>query len=482
MALSRIPSRTPVLIGTLMLLGGGLLAIAYSNSPAWWAAWIAPAPALAAMLLSPQPWRIAVGLTVGLLAGALSFDYRVVTGSATAALVIAAAYALAWASTLRLAATVAERWNAVPAVLVLPTAWAAIDTLLIHLSPHGSIGSIAYSQGGMLPVLQLASLGGVPAVTFLVLLPGSAAGLMLARLLGGAAVHRVTQAAGVAAAMTATALLFGLVRLDMNPTLSGPSVAMVAADRTASTRRDWSGFLAAYGTALDRAARPGVTVLLPEAVLRVDTPGLSRASAALTSLARERDATIVVGVMVDDGRVSTNRALVASSDGTAATYVKQHLVPGLERGLTPGRRDLVLGAPVPGTGIAICKDMHFPTLGRSYALAGARLMLVPAYDFKVDDRLMMTVAAVRGIEGGYSVARAARWGISSMSDPYGRVLTERRSGEEASTLTARAPLALMEPPLYSRVGDLFGWLCALAWLGLATRRKLLRPARWAVAA
>jgi apolipoprotein N-acyltransferase len=461
-----------MILGILAIFGGGLLALAYSNDPVWWTAWLAPAPALAAVLLTPSNWRRYVGLGVGILAGVLSFDYRVETGSLTAAVVIAAAYSLAWSSTLRLTASAAERWGAIAAMPVLPTAWAAIDTLLIQLSPHGSMGSLAYSQADMLPSLQLASLGGVPAVTFLILLPGSAAGLAIARGLGGPAVRRLPQAAGLAIAVTAAALLYGNVRLGADAPPSGPEVAMITADARAPGRRDWGQFQATYGLALDRVARPGRTVLLPEAILRLDATGLAHANAALKSLARERKTTIVVGVVVDKGRVITNRAVAYLPDGRNFTYFKQHLVPGLERDLAPGNRDLIIASPVVSTGIAICKDMHFPTLGRSYATEGARLMLVPANDFEVDDRLMMTVAAVRGIEGGYAVARAARSGMSAVSDPYGRILAKRRSGQTLGTLISRVPAALAAPPVYARVGDLFGWTCVLGWLGLLIGLKL----------
>jgi apolipoprotein N-acyltransferase len=424
------------------------------------------------VLLTPPKWRRQVGLVVGILAGVLSFNYRVETGSLTAALVIAAAYAFAWSSTMRLTATVAERWSAIPAALVLPAAWAAIDTLLIHLSPHGSMGSLAYSQADMLPALQLASLGGVPAVTFLILLPGSTAGLALAQGFGWPVVRRLPQAAGLALVVTTAALLFGNARLGTEPSPLGPEVAMIAADVTAPARRDWSQFLATYGSVLDRAAQPGRAVLLPEAILHLDSAELAQSEAALRSLARTRQATIIAGVIVDHDGVSTNRAMVALPDGIGATYVKQHLVPGIESGLTPGNRDLVVASPVVGTGISICKDMHFPTLGRHYATNGAGLMLVLANDFDVDDRLMMTVAAVRGIEGGYAVARAARNGMSAMSDPYGRILAERRSGQTAGTLLARAPTALAAPPFYARFGDFFGWACVIAWLGLSIGLKL----------
>jgi apolipoprotein N-acyltransferase len=128
--------------------------------------------------------------------------------------------------------------------------------------------------------------------------------------------------------------------------------------------------------------------------------------------------------------------------------------------------------------------MHFPTLGRSYARDGARLMLVLASDFDVDDRMMEAVTALRGIEGGYPVARATRQGMSFISDPYGRIGAERRSGTATGALVARAPLALPTSTLYARVGDLFGWTClaGLLALVLAMRRSRYRHAAVAAAA
>jgi len=468
------------LVVALALLGGALLALSYANYPLWWAAWLAPALAVAAVLLAPTRLRVAVGLIVGVVSGAFSFGYHVTTGSVTAAVVIAVAYALAWGSTLRLAAMAAERWPAMIAALVLPASWAAIDTLLVHLSPHGSVGSLAYSQAGVLPLLQVASLGGVPAVTFVLLLPGSLAGLALAQWLGRAGLRGLSQAAVLTGVVVAGVLLFGWWRLDAAPSRSSTQVAMIASDRPAPGGRTWERFAADYGAAINRAARPGVTVLLPEAVLRTDLADSERAAQVLAALARDRRAMLVVGVVVKEGETVTNRALVAMPDGRRAWYVKQHLVPGLERDSTHGDRNLLVASPVAGTGVAICKDMHFPTLGRSYARDGARLMLVLANDFDVDDRMMAAVTAMRGIEGGYTVARAARHGMSFVSDPYGRIVDERRSGAAAGTLVARAPSALATPTLYARGGDLLGWTCVAVCLGLvlATRRRRYAARPW----
>ena len=150
--------RTPGLVG-LTLASGLLLALSYSLHPLWWAAWLAPTFATAAITLAPASLRYKLGLLAGTVAGVTTITYHVTVGSWSAALVILGLIAFAWASAFRLTAAILARWSAAAAVLVVPMTWAAIDTLMIHLSPHGSAGSLAYSQMDFLPAIQVASLG-----------------------------------------------------------------------------------------------------------------------------------------------------------------------------------------------------------------------------------------------------------------------------------------------------------------------------------
>lgn len=131
---------------------------------------------------------------------------------------------------------------------------------------------------------------------------------------------------------------------------------------------------------------------------------------------------------------------------------------------------MVLRNPTTGIGVAICKDMHFPSLGRDYARKGARLMLVPANDFDVDDWLTARMTVLRGVESGSSIARAARHGISFVSDRHGRVIAERRSNTTIGSLVTRAPADPGGGTFYTLLGDVFGWGCVLAWLILLALR------------
>ena len=111
-------------------------------------------------------------------------------------------------------------------------------------------------------------------------------------------------------------------------------------------------------------------------------------------------------------------------------------------------------------GVAICKDMDFPALGREYA--GVAIMLVPAWDFVDDAWLHSRMSILRGVESGYAIARSARNGVLTVSDGYGRVTSEAPSGPQTAynvTIPRNAP----GPTLYTQIGDAFGWsMLALA--------------------
>lgn len=453
----------------LAALSGGLLAMNYAMHPLWWAAWLAPAPVIVATLRAPVASRRWLTLLAGVIGGISSFSYHLMFGGWPAALLILALVAVAWSGAIRLTVTFVERGQFLPAVLAVPVTWAAIDTFLIHLSPHGSAGSIAYSQMDALPVIQVASLGGVPAITFVVLLAGSVLGVLLAAQpdAGGRGLQ-VTS--GLAVVVIGAGLLFGIMRLHHAASAPGVKVALIATDGVRSRPRSWHAFWTIYGPEIARVIGPDTIVLLPEAIVRLSADAAEQAGRALARYASQRKAMIVVGVMVEEPGRLTNRALIAQPDGRYRWYLKQHLIPGVEAGITPGTSAAVLRHAATGIGVAICKDMHFPTLARDYVRRDVRLMLVPAYDFDVDDWLTARMTVLRGVESGSSIARAARNGISFVSDRYGRVIAERRSNATIGTLLTRSPAAPGALTYYTRIGDVFGWGCVVALVVLLALR------------
>jgi len=118
------------------------------------------------------------------------------------------------------------------------------------------------------------------------------------------------------------------------------------------------------------------------------------------------------------------------------------------------------GAPF---GLAICRDLIFTDFGRRYGRLGVSAMLVPAWDFYRDAWMASGVAALRGVESGYSVVRAGRESYLNVSDRYGHTIARQRSDYlPGSSVLADLPLGPATPTLYARYGNAFGWLAVAA--------------------
>jgi len=156
-----------------------------------------------------------------------------------------------------------------------------------------------------------------------------------------------------------------------------------------------------------------------------------------------------------------------------ANYDKHHLLPGVEPE-KPGDKRVLLDQPSGRWGLQICKDMDFPELSREYALQGANLLLVPAWDFNLDRWLHARMAVLRAVENGFALARSARNGLLTLSDNRGRIIAETATvpGRFVS-ITGKVNVA-HEQTFYTRTGDWFAWLCVAMFVILLTFPFLAR--------
>jgi apolipoprotein N-acyltransferase len=102
-------------------------------------------------------------------------------------------------------------------------------------------------------------------------------------------------------------------------------------------------------------------------------------------------------------------------------------------------------------------------------------MLVPAWDFNIDRAWHGHIAVMRGVEDGFSIARAAKDGYLTVSDDRGRIVAETRSDSAPfATLLADVPAA-HDSTLYLLLGDWFAWLslaiCAFTIVRLVSLRR-----------
>ncbi|MEQ1811584.1 MAG: nitrilase-related carbon-nitrogen hydrolase [Terricaulis sp.] len=458
-----------LLLGRIVaaLISGALLAQAYSLNPFWPLAWIAPIPMLIAAIGASRLGAFAYGAIAGVMSIVLMISYLSDIGGIVTVLIIAVSKALIWgamAYAVRGASHLLPKWAA---VFVFPALMTGIDTLTAAFSPHSTAGALAYSQMDFIPAIQVASLGGVPAITFIVTLFASAIALLIAK--------RAIVGFLAPALIVTAALAFGYARIAQ-PLPAGETidVTLIAGDQFEGVPDDWRAVWNAYTPQIERAADDGRHVIvLPEKIAHLEPGDRAAAIEQLGEIARRRDLLIVAGAddeTEEGGRF--NRAFVFERTEWH-TYDKRHMIPGLESEFQLGTADLEFENGGVLYGVAICKDMDFPDLARGYA--GVDVMIVPAWDFDVDAWFHSRMAVLRGVENGYSIIRSARNGVLTVSDGYGRVTSQAPSGPQTA-YNVTAPATGLGATLYSRTGDVFGWtMLALAgvligWTIWARRR------------
>lgn len=452
------------------LASAGLLFFSTGLGEVWAVAWIACLPVLWLAYGKGPAWQVALAGFIAFFLGNTGF-FEAFAGETPA--IIATAIALAldavlFALALLFTRLVHRRLGLFWALIGFPAFWTAVEYGVSVASPNGTAGSLAYTLVGAPILIQSASLFGIWSLTFLVCL--TANGLALA-IRGWA---RAVPVIAVVAVVFLANLGFGALRLREPP--SGTLRIAVAAWDAPGKHQDAPSSIAlaqAYADTARRLAKDGANVVvLPEMMVRLKPEWREAAIAPLTAAAKDSGARIVAGFLDLTPGNKRNLAMVFEPKGEAITYFKRKMVVGLDNS-KPGDRSGVLDDR---TAVAICKDLDFQDMIRKDNHAGVRLMLVPAEDFIVDRWMHSRMAVLRGVEDGFTLARAARKGDVTISDDRGRILARAQSGPVMISAVAAAPLG-SGATLYLKIGDVFAWLCvALVVLagGLALSRPKLR--------
>jgi apolipoprotein N-acyltransferase len=461
------------------IVSGGLLYFVVGLNPVWWLAWVAPIPILAAAYRARALEAFLLALLAGLIAATSHYTNSMAVGGLPVVLITFAIFGLLWSLTVSVARAVARGTGGWAATLAYPLAWAAADAALSYLSPHGTMGSLAYSQMEAVPVIQVAALFGTAGVTFLISIPASAAAVALA----GLARDRPRLAYGVPLVLLALGLVYGGVRLA-EPLRGAPVTFGLATidrpDQPLEPQRP-DAIWDLYVPQATRLAQAGATaVILPESISYLDTARQQALSSRLSSLAQQRSIYLVAGIdTLDDGRAYNSAWIFQPTGARLASYVKQHLVPGFEAShAIPGHSLVTFPLAGHAVGVAICKDMDFPDLARQYAARDVEALIVPASDFGVDGWLHARMAVLRGVEDGFSVVRTAEHGMITVSDPFGRVAKEIFSRDTPGTsLVSQVSLGPRLHTFYSGAGHLFGGLSFAAVALWALALTILRLRR-----
>ncbi len=364
---------------------------------------------------------------------------------------------------------------------------------------------LGYSQVGLAPLVQVASLTGVYGITFaLAAMSGGFAELWLAWSSGPPLRRVAAFGAALALAPAGAVLIYGTVTLRPEATaetgLRETRVAVVQQNLDLGSQ--WNADF--YGRNLDvylratldviRRERPAV-VYWPEGAMTffLETEPLYRKAIA-SVLAPERVQLVAGGPTAVGVEVPTyrNSIFLLAPDATIlGRYDKQYLVPfseyfpiagvdflrrrfGRVRVFTPGDGSPPLLTAAGRAGVVVCNEAMLPEVVARRVADGATYLLNPSNDSWLDDRtysdLQFDIVTLRAVEQQRYLVRASTSGPSAIVDPWGRVRAH------TEPLTSGTIVGLVREhtgrTIYGSIGDAFGVACVVAVaIGLVAARR-----------
>ena len=432
-----------------------------------------------------------------------------------------------------LAAFAVRRALGWPLWLHLPFLWTATELLRNYLFTGFPWANLGYTQVRSGPVAQLAALGGVYAIAFLVVLVNAAVAEALeARLARRPPPVRLLAGVGALLALVVAGGSWRLAALRAE--LAGApaievAVVQVNVDQGAKNRaRDHLEAMLErlVPPTLQADAEGAELVAWPEAAYPAYTrPGTRSFATGRARLPPLRQAHLLLGAATLEEvrgqrgepllRVENTTFMVAPDLAVLGRYVKHHLVPFGEyvplAGLLPFLKQVVPGmAPAsPGgalnllqftgrdgapvrVGSMICFDAIFPEIGVALARQDPDLLVNPTndawYGYSSGPYQFLDIVRLRAVETGRAIARPAYSGVSALILPTGELLPGALEvgpvdpelaptpEEPARMLRGRLPRRHGLTP-YARVGDLFARACAvLSLAALVAAWRARRPA------
>jgi apolipoprotein N-acyltransferase len=502
---------------TLVLTGGALYAAAFPPYGQDIAAWVALVPLLAVLPRASTGGAFVAGAAYGAIffagivpwvveAVAAYFDAGILA-AITFGVVVCALFVSGWVGLFAVAARTLLRRGRWRAFVGIPALWVAYElaraTLLTGL-PWELLG---HSQWQRLPLIQVADLGGVYALSFVIAAVNVGVYLAVRTATRTACVRRLTRAAAplaTALGLVAACVTYGEWRIARTTATASPDRAILAlaqGNLPASWRWERSNaernLLAYVGLSRRAIAESHPDLLIwPEYALTLYPERDTTLLPALRDLALRASGGIVFGAPRVEETPRTryfNAAYHLAGTGALTTYDKIRLVPfaeyrplALDEALaadsdgefSAGNESTVFQTDAGRFGVLICYEVIFPDLARRLTRAGAEILLNLSNDGWLDRAGLgagvqhLSIAVFRAVENHRFLARAAASGISGFVDPIGQpfgLLGAGQSGIATGEVSPRRDLSL-----YTRIGDAFAVACVALGLVLLLPRRRAR--------
>jgi apolipoprotein N-acyltransferase len=360
---------------------------------------------------------------------------------------------------------------------VYPLAATFLEFLFIHFNPLGAWGATGFTQYGILPMMQLASVTGMIGITFLMGWFAAVANWTWENREQGSLVAKGFIAYG---AVLAAVFVFGFLRLNLAPTSENGETIRVAgitphslntvfemtAGKTSTEEVEpiLQSHLEMYLQATVREAQAGAQLVVwPElSATVIGQEGESNLISRAQEIARQYGIYLTLPLFVqphDINDLYANKLLLVDPTGAV---VMEHIKYGgsiTEAGRMVGDGKLQsVDTPFGVLSGVICYDLDYPAVVRQVGENGTGLLLVPSKDWFEIDPVHTYMAAFRAIENGTSLVKQTDAGLSMAVDPFGHVLAQSDFfGTTDRTMVAQVPMKHV-PTLYTSFGRWFEWL------------------------
>jgi len=493
-------------------------------SPKWLfapVAWVGPALLLLAMNRLRPGKAFLMAWVVNLLAVLISM-YKVMPFPGVFFGVMAVFISFTGTIPYFISRLVAVRVTGASSILVLPCVFVIFE-YLNSFGGGGTWGSIAYTQFGNLPLMQLASVTGIWGIVFIIYLSSSVLVWSIENVAKNSFSWRPAIAFGVGLMLV---LIFGTMRI--NPYFSSRQkvvrIAAISGNNLVIIKNlyeAWTGnnFTADLNSLTQTS--PEVTELQKGLIAFVENPhdekfieakrkietyedsllALTRTEAqagakivawseALTFVAKEDENRLLekakllckenkihllitmaafLPVKVEMGKkfIENKAVLITPAGEINNVFFKNKPVPVVDPSVAGDGVIPVLKAPLTNMAISICYDADFPGLMKQAGNSDVDILLLPSGDWKEIAPYHSQMAMVRGIENGFNLVRPVSGATSVASDAYGRVRASKNFEDEGPRVMVAYVPAKGVKTLYPIIGDTFVYLCGMAFITLA---------------
>jgi apolipoprotein N-acyltransferase len=365
--------------------------------------------------------------------------------------------------------------------LIFPLLYTSFDFLLNLFNPFGTLGILGYSQFDFLAFSQLASITGMWGLTFMITWFGSVVYWVLEN---DSPKEKIKQGITIYISLFILILVYGSIRLNIPLANSTVKIAGIhCQDKRVDgekmneylEKKDTVNFKIINDTIINRLIQETIKqsnsgakiIVWSEISSKILKQHEDSLITLFKSLARQQNIYLLTTpYTINSVSVSKpeNKILLFSPNGELVlTHYKYggNFMEGTVQG------DKIIKAVNTEYGklsAIICWDGDFPTIVKQVGKLQSDILFVPASDWEQIDPAHSVVTVFRGIENGCSVIRQTRNGLSIMTDPRGKVISQMDHFKNTSWVTVGQVPNEKWFTLYPIIGDLFGWLSFLGLL------------------